>query len=94
MLARRVSARDSGKPMVDAAFGEVMVTCEKLAWLAREGERHLRPERRSAGAMVGPPQPLIWLGMTLSHKERQPRAMPWHSCVWRLKLPSSLLPPT
>ena len=53
ILARRVSARDSGKPMVDAAFGEVMVTCEKLAWLAREGERHLRPERRSAGAMVG-----------------------------------------
>lgn len=51
---RRVSARDSGKPMVDAAFGEVMVTCEKLAWLAREGERHLRPERRTAGAMVSP----------------------------------------
>ena len=51
---RRVSARDSGKPMVDAAFGEVMVSCEKLAWLAREGERHLRPERRTAGAMVSP----------------------------------------
>ncbi|KAK9821805.1 hypothetical protein WJX81_007733 [Elliptochloris bilobata] len=48
----RVSARDSGKPMVDAAFGEVMVTCEKLAWLAREGERHLCPERRTAGVMM------------------------------------------
>lgn len=52
---RSVSARDSGKPMVDAAFGEVMVTCEKLAWLAAEGARHLRPERRSAGAMARPP---------------------------------------
>ena len=73
MLARRVSARDSGKPMVDAAFGEVMVTCEKLAWLAREGERHLRPERRSAGAMVGP-QPLQGLSFTLSQSCRRARA--------------------
>ena len=48
----RVAARDSGKPMVDAAFGEVMVTCEKISWLLKEGERHLKPERRSAGAMV------------------------------------------
>ena len=50
----RVAARDSGKPMVDAAFGEVMVTCEKIAWLLRHGERWLRPERRSPGVMVGP----------------------------------------
>ncbi len=49
----RVSAIDSGKPMVDAAFGEVMVTCEKIWWLLREGERWLRPERRSPGIMVG-----------------------------------------
>ena len=49
---RRVSALDSGKPMVDAAFGEVMVTCEKAVWLLREGERWLRPESRSAGRMV------------------------------------------
>ncbi len=47
-----VSARDSGKPMVDAAFGEVIVTCEKLWWLIKEGERYLRPEARSAGYMV------------------------------------------
>ena len=38
--------------MVDAAFGEVMVTCEKIAWLLREGERYLKPERRSPGVMV------------------------------------------
>ena len=29
----RVACRDSGKAPVDAAFGEVMTTCEKLAWL-------------------------------------------------------------
>ena len=50
----RVSARDSGKPMVDAAFGEVMVTCEKICWLLKEGRRHLMPEKRSAGYMVTP----------------------------------------
>lgn len=38
--------------MVDAAFGEVMVTCEKISWLIREGERYLKPETRSPGVMV------------------------------------------
>jgi acyl-CoA reductase-like NAD-dependent aldehyde dehydrogenase len=48
----REASRDSGKPMVDAAFGEVMVTCEKISWLLREGERYLKPEKRSPGVMV------------------------------------------
>ncbi len=48
----RVACRDSGKAPVDAAFGEVMTTCEKLAWLISEGERWLRPEARSAGRMM------------------------------------------
>ena len=52
VLLHRVAALDSGKPMVDAAFGEVMVTCEKAVWLLQQGERWLRPERRSAGRMV------------------------------------------
>ena len=39
--------------MVDAAFGEVMVTCEKIWWLVKEGAQYLLPERRKAGAMVG-----------------------------------------
>ena len=38
--------------MVDAAFGEVLVTCEKVRWLLSEGERWLRPEARSTGRMV------------------------------------------
>lgn len=52
LILGRVSARDSGKPMVDAAFGEVMVTCEKIWWLVKEGRQYLQPERRKAGAMV------------------------------------------
>lgn len=28
----QVACRDGGKTMVDAMFGEVMVTCEKLRW--------------------------------------------------------------
>jgi acyl-CoA reductase-like NAD-dependent aldehyde dehydrogenase len=48
----RVACRDSGKAPVDAAFGEVMTTCEKLAWLISEGERWLAPEPRSAGRMM------------------------------------------
>lgn len=28
----RVAARDSGKPLVDAGFGEVIVTCEKIRY--------------------------------------------------------------
>ena len=47
-----VSARDSGKPLVDAAFGEVITTLEKIRWLLREGVYCLKPERRSSGAMM------------------------------------------
>jgi acyl-CoA reductase-like NAD-dependent aldehyde dehydrogenase len=47
-----VSARDSGKPLVDAAFGEVITTLEKIRWLLKEGEMWLRPEKRSSGAMM------------------------------------------
>ena len=48
----RISSIDSGKPMVDAAFGELIVTCEKIRWLMSEGERWLKPESRSAGRMM------------------------------------------
>ena len=47
-----VAARDSGKPLVDAAFGEVMVTLEKIDWLCNHGEAALKPERRPAGRMM------------------------------------------
>ncbi|UPR01332.1 aldehyde dehydrogenase [Chloropicon primus] len=47
-----VSAKDSGKPMLDAAFGEILTTCEKIRWLLAEGEQALKPEPRSAGSMM------------------------------------------
>lgn len=47
----RCSARDSGKPMVDAALGEVLTTCEKIRTIVSQGEGWLRPERRTTGPM-------------------------------------------
>ena len=41
-----------GKTMLDALIGEVLVTCEKLAWLEAEGEQYLRPEYRDTGRMM------------------------------------------
>jgi acyl-CoA reductase-like NAD-dependent aldehyde dehydrogenase len=48
----RVAVRDSGKTVTDAMFGEILVTCEKLKWLAAEGEAALAPERRKTGTMM------------------------------------------
>ena len=48
----RESSLESGKPMVDAAFGETLVTLEKLAWLINHGEKYLKPEYRESGAVV------------------------------------------
>jgi hypothetical protein len=48
----RISARDSGKTTTDAAFGEVLVTLEKLQWLCSSGEACLKPERRPPGRML------------------------------------------
>lgn len=38
--------------MVDAAFGEVISTCEKICWLIAEGEKCLKPQNRRAGIMM------------------------------------------
>ena len=43
-VCARVAVRDSGKTLLDALIGEVLVTCEKLAWLADSGEKYLVPE--------------------------------------------------
>ena len=48
----RVAVRESGKTVVDAAFGEILVTCEKLKWLAEEGEQWLQPEHRTSGTLM------------------------------------------
>lgn len=48
----RVAVRENGKTMLDALIGEVLVTCEKLAWLASSGEQYLQPEYRDTGRMM------------------------------------------
>jgi acyl-CoA reductase-like NAD-dependent aldehyde dehydrogenase len=48
----RVAVRESGKTLLDALIGEVLVTCEKLSWLASSGEQYLVPEKRDTGRMM------------------------------------------
>lgn len=43
---------DSGKTRVDASFGEVLVTAEKLAWTIKHGEKALKPERRPSNLLM------------------------------------------
>lgn len=52
-LDLRIASIDSGKPMVDTAFGELLVTFEKIWWLITYGERYLRRDERESGIMVG-----------------------------------------
>ena len=43
---------DSGKTMVDAQLGEVLVTTEKLKWTIEHGEKALRPSRRPTNLLL------------------------------------------
>ncbi len=44
--------RDSGKTRENALMGEIWTVCEKLRWTIAQGEKHLRPERVSAGLFM------------------------------------------
>ena len=44
--------RDSGKTRENALMGEIWPVCEKLRWTIKHGERHLKPEKVSAGLLV------------------------------------------
>ena len=48
----RVACLDSGKTMVDAALGEILVTTEKLRWTIRHGEESLKSERRATNLLM------------------------------------------
>ncbi len=48
----RVAVRDSGKTLLDAIIGEVLVTCEKLVWLCDYGEGYLQRQYRETGRMM------------------------------------------
>jgi len=48
----RVACLDSGKTMVDAQLGEVLVTTEKLKWTIEHGEKALHPSRRPTNLLL------------------------------------------
>jgi acyl-CoA reductase-like NAD-dependent aldehyde dehydrogenase len=48
----RVSSLDSGKTMLDAQLGEILVTTEKLQWTIKHGERALSPEGRPTNLLM------------------------------------------
>ena len=45
-------ARDSGKTLENAMLGELWPINEKIRWTLKYGEKHLRPEKMSAGLFV------------------------------------------
>lgn len=48
----RVACEDSGKTMVDAQLGEILVTVEKLQWTIAHGEKALAPSRRPTNLLM------------------------------------------
>lgn len=48
----RVACLDSGKTMVDAQLGEILVTVEKLQWTITHGEKALTPNRRPTNLLM------------------------------------------
>ncbi|GAA6046801.1 hypothetical protein JCM3770_005649 [Rhodotorula araucariae] len=48
----KVASRDSGKTLVDAAFGEILTTCEKLRWLISNAESALAPDYRPTNLVL------------------------------------------
>ena len=47
-----VACLDSGKTKIDASFGEILVTAEKLRWTILHGEKALRPEKRPTNFLM------------------------------------------
>ncbi|KAG6186555.1 hypothetical protein E4U36_000549 [Claviceps purpurea] len=48
----RIAALDSGKTLVDAQLGEILVTVEKIRWTLKHGEQALRPSRRPTNLLL------------------------------------------
>lgn len=48
----RIACLDSGKTMIDASLGEILVTVEKLKWTIEHGEKALRPEKRPTNFLM------------------------------------------
>jgi acyl-CoA reductase-like NAD-dependent aldehyde dehydrogenase len=48
----RAACLDSGKTRIDASFGEILVTAEKLKWTIDHGERALKSEKRPTNLLM------------------------------------------
>ncbi|CZR51528.1 probable betaine aldehyde dehydrogenase [Phialocephala subalpina] len=48
----RIACLDSGKTMVDATLGEILVTVEKLKWTIKHGEKALQPSKRPTNLLM------------------------------------------
>ncbi|TAQ88961.1 hypothetical protein B7494_g2722 [Chlorociboria aeruginascens] len=48
----RVACLDSGKTMIDASLGEILVTLARLSWTIKHGEKVLSPERRTTNFLM------------------------------------------
>ncbi|KAI9722522.1 MAG: Meiotic Sister-Chromatid recombination aldehyde dehydrogenase [Chrysothrix sp. TS-e1954] len=48
----KAACLDSGKTRVDAAFGEILTTVEKLSWTIANLEKVLRPDRRGTNLLM------------------------------------------
>lgn len=48
----RVACLDSGKTMVDAQLGEILVTVEKIQWTLKHGEKALAPSKRPTNFLM------------------------------------------
>jgi acyl-CoA reductase-like NAD-dependent aldehyde dehydrogenase len=48
----RIACLDSGKTMVDASLGEILVTVEKLRWTIKHGEKSLKSEQRDTSFLM------------------------------------------
>ncbi|CAG9995743.1 unnamed protein product [Clonostachys byssicola] len=48
----RIACLDSGKTMVDAQLGEILVTVEKIEWTLKHGEKALAPSRRPTNFLM------------------------------------------
>lgn len=44
--------KDSGKTYENAMLGEIFPICNKIRWLMRHGEKHLKPEKVSSGLLM------------------------------------------
>jgi acyl-CoA reductase-like NAD-dependent aldehyde dehydrogenase len=51
-IIARIACLDSGKTMVDASLGEILVTVEKLRWTIKHGEKSLKSEKRDTSFLM------------------------------------------